>query len=386
MSPKTLKDYEQMHHERIRDIDYRIKKLESQGINVINLAFGAQGFETPVLIRDAAMESLKLNPNQITPLEGLTELRLEICDYIDRTRDFRPDLDQIMIGPSTKNMIYTTLATLIKSGDEVIVTDPCIPYYASLATLLGAKVKFVPRMKDDKFKIDLSELEKSFGKRTKAIILGTPHNPTGNILSNRELQFIWDLVDKNKAYLISDETYSQIVFTGRHVSLATIDRAVERTIIIENLSYTFSIPGWGLGFCLAPDKIIEDILRITADLNAPIPYFIQFALAEAFKMSDSILPEILDKYKKYSKLLVHGLNDLPGFKCQSPPGGIYAFPNISATGQSSNELVNYLLDKSGIAVLPGDVFGQNGKGYLRLSYANSVDRINEGLIRLEESF
>ncbi|WP_455392954.1 pyridoxal phosphate-dependent aminotransferase [[Eubacterium] cellulosolvens] len=364
----------------------RIKKLEAKGINIINFAFGTPGFDTPIMIQDSASEILRTRQNPLVPLEGITELRMEVCDYIDRTRGFRPELDQILIGPSVKVMLFTTLVAILKKGEEVITTNPCLPYYSRLIEFLGADVKSVQLSKKNKYKLDYTELENEIGNNCKAIILQTPHNPTGNILTTSEIQKIFEIAEKNNLYIISDETYSQIVLSGRHISPATMDRAKERSIILESMSYTFNIIGWWIGFYIVPKNILEKLKTVIIDMVSPVPSFIQYAGVKAFQNADRIIPEVQEKYRKSARTLVDGLAELPGFKCSLPSGGIHAFPDISGTGQSSLKLAEFLLEKAGIAVLPGEVFGSMGKDHIRMSYASSIENINECLMRLDESF
>ena len=364
----------------------RIKALEVKGVNVINFAFGAPGFDTPEVIQLATAEALHTRRNPLIPLEGISDLRKEICDYIDRTRGFRPELDQILVGPSAKIMLFTTLSAILSHGDEVVTLNPCLPYYNRLAEFLGAKVINSPFIKKENFKIDLKKLESVIGKKTKAILISTPHNPTGIVLTNTELQQLSEMAEKNEVFIISDETYNQIILNGRHISPAIVDRAQEYSIILESLSYTFSVASWGLGFYVVPKHILGTLKNAIADLTSPVPNFIQYAGVKAFQNADKLIPNMLERYKKCAKTLVDGLNELPGFNCALPSGGIHAFPDISGTGYSSLELAEYLLEKAGIAVLPGDIFGSRGKNHIRLSFSNSIEYINEGLMRLDESF
>jgi len=371
---------------RVLDLFNRIKKLEAKGINIINFAFGTPGFDTPVSVQEAVSEILRSRHKPLVPLEGLLELRKDICDYIDRTRGFRPELDQIVVGSSVKIMMFTTIAALIKPGDEVITTDPCLPYYKRITEFLGGKVKFAPFLKKNIYKLDIDELENLVGKKSKVLILSTPHNPTGNILSTSEINKLSEIARKNKLTIISDETYSQIILNGRHISPATVDRAKEHTIILESLSYTFNLVGWWIGYYLVPKHILDKLTNVMIDMVSPVPSFIQHAGVKAFQNAEYLIPDVLEKYKKSSRTLIEGLNELPGFKCNTPSGGIHAFPDISGTGQSSLQLTEYLIDKAGIAVLPGDVFGSLGKNHIRMTYATTIENINECLMRLDESF
>lgn len=386
MVQKILNNLNKNKNNKAQDIFTRIKSLEATGINIINLAFGAPGFETPQSIRASTQEALKSGQNPIIPLEGLHELRMEICDYIDRTRGFRPKLEQILISPSVKSMVFISLLMICNRGDEIILSDPGKPSYARLAELLGMKVRYILYNQKKGFKIDLVKLEEMITKKTKVLILTTPHNPTGNVLTNPEVQRISEIAEKNNLNIISDETYNQIIFKNRHVSPANIDRAQQNTILLESLSYTFNMTGWGLAFSLASKKNTTALRSIMADVLPTVPQFIQNAGIEALQNADSIVPGIIDKYKKCCSSLVTGLNQLPGFKCQAPMGGIHAFPNISGTNKTSTKLAEFLLENAGLAVLPGDIFGPQGKNHIRISFATSKENIDEGLMRLDELF
>ncbi len=386
MPKNSLKGSGTQSSSKILDIYNLIKSYELKGINIANFAFGTPGFETPKVIREAAIEALRSTRNPFVPIEGLPELRIKVCDYIDRTRGFRPEVDQIIIGSSIRSMLCMVLLAVIKRGSEVIVTDPGNQSFARAAELLGASVKYISLADKNNFKMNLDKLEGVISKKSKILILTTPHNPTGNILTTSEVQKIGEIAERNDVIIISDETLSQIIFKNRHISPAITDRAQERTVIIENFSYTFSMVGWGLGFLLAPKSIIKTIQTVKTEMFQEVPYFIQHAGIEALNQFENLMPEIVNRYKKCKETLITGLNDLPGFKCEKPLGGIYAFPNISGTGRKSLEFTDYLLESAGIAVLPGEVFGKNGKNHIRFSFATSMDTINEGLMRLEEIF
>jgi aspartate/methionine/tyrosine aminotransferase len=385
--PRDLSDLvEKYKNNNVHDLYYRIKSLEASGLNIINFAFAAPGFDAPKVVKEATIETLHSGRNPLVPIEGISELRNEICDYIDRTRGFRPELKQIIIGSSVKIMLFTTLVSILKPNDEVIITDPYMPYYSRLISFMSANVKTLPLSETKDFKIDFSKLENLVGKRTKAIIISTPHNPTGRLLSKSDVEKLYELAEKNKFYLISDETYSQIILRGRHISPAIADFANNHTVILENLSYTFGLAGWGLGFYIIPKELHNPIRKVITDVVSPTPNFIQEAGVTAFRNAKKIIPEILNKYKKSSKTMVNGLNELPGFKCELPYGGVHVFPEVAGTNLSGLKLANYLLEKAGIAVLPGEVFGSQGKNHIRMSYSKSIEYINEGLMRLQESF
>jgi len=386
MTKNASKDKVPSHATEAQSIFNRLKQLEANGINVINFAFGTPGFETPEVVRKAALYALNMGSITPVPYDGLLELKQEICDYIDRTRGFRPKLEQIIIGPETKNLLFGLLVTIMDYGDEIISTNPSIPTYNRLTTLLGGKVKIISRKKKDNFKLELNKLKQLPGKKTRAMILNTPHNPTGNVLTNTEVQKVSEFASENKLFLISDETFNQIIYNGSHVSPAMFDNAQEQTIIIENLSYTFSLVGWRLSCCVGPEKVIKKMKSIMLDTVPLAPDFIQCAGAEALRNYDEIVPLIKEKYRKCSESMISGLNELDGFKCEMPTGAIYAFPEISGTGKSSGELADYLLEKAGVAVLPGDIFGDLGKKHIRLSFATSIENINEGLTRFRELF
>jgi aspartate/methionine/tyrosine aminotransferase len=380
------KNITKLHNDDVQDLFYRIKKLEAKGINIINFAFSVPGFNTPKVIQDTAQEAIRYHKNQLVPIEGITELRTEIRDYIDRTRGFRPDMGQIVVGSSVKIMLFTSLISILKQKDEVYIPNPGIPYYSRLIEFLGGKAKPLPSKKSKQFTIDFSKLESQLGKNSKAIILSTPNNPTGQLLSKQDVEKLAEIAQKKKLFIISDETYSQIIHNGRHITPSITDHANENTILLENLSYTFSIAGWGLGFSIIPKHLFSSYRTVITDMVLPVPNFIQYAGITAFRHAEKLVPEIVEKYNNCSKTMVNGLKALKGFKCELPSGGIHAFPEISGTGLDGQQMADHLLENVGIAVLSGNVFGSHGNKHIRLSFANSTEYINEGLIRLEESF
>jgi aspartate/methionine/tyrosine aminotransferase len=376
----------EMAPNQIHNIFNRVKRLETNDINIINFAFDSPMLDIPKLIYDAAFEVLKHNRRIRPSFTGIPELKSEVCDYIDRTRMFRPKLNQILIGPGGNCLLFATLFSLLNKGDTIVVPDPGKPIFSRIPTLIGAKVKYLPLIVDKKIKIDLHTLDRNIEENTKAVILNTPQDPTGDVISNTELQEISEIVEKYDALLISDETFSQIIFENKHLSPAIFDRASEQTIIIEDIANQYSMSGWGLGFCVGPSGFIESIKTIMSEFFPPVPEFIQFAGAAAMDKNEDLKENLLKEYKKCRDIMVNGLNNIQGFSCIPPEGGAYVFLNISGTGMSSMEFAEQLLEKAGIVVLPGEVFGKSGKDHVRISFATNEERINEGLTRLEEMF
>ena len=370
----------------ILKIQKRVKSLEAKEINIIDLSFDAPKLFTPDIILEAAKEILR-HSKKIQPMySGIPELKTEICDYIDRTRGFRPKLNQIIVGPGLKSLIFSVLFTIIEKGDALLTLDPSTPLESRIAELAGARLYRLSCDPDKNFKIDLSKLGNIYKDNTKILFLNNPQNPTGNLYSNHELQNILEIVNKKNTILVTNETNSQIIYSGKFHSFSNSDSALEQTVIIEDLSYTFSMPGWGLAFCVGPTKLVEKLAFVLNDLFPPIPEFIQYAGARALAAFDDIIPKLLTTYTKCCENMVTGLNQVPGFKCKKPAAGIYAFPNISKTNKNGRELSDELLESVGVVVLPGELFGESSKDYIRISFATNKERINESIVRLQEMF
>jgi aspartate/methionine/tyrosine aminotransferase len=370
----------------VLEILHRIRVLEAKGINVIDLAFPAPKFDTPKIILAAASEVLKYNRMVQPSFSGLPELKTEICDYIDRTRGFRPKLNQILIGPGRRCLLFSILFSILNRGDSILTLNPGAPSHISIAKLLGAKVKYLPSIVEGQFKLDLSHLPELLGKNTKGFLFSTPQNPTGNLLSNAELQEIFTISEKKETLVISDETFSQIIYSGTHVSPAIFDGAMESSIIVEDLSYELSMPGWCLGFCVGPVKLMEKLQNFISNIFPTVPEFIQYAAAKALSIEEELFPELLSRYKKCCSNMINGLNGVPGFKCSTPKGSMFAFPDITGTNMTTSELAEVLLENVGVAVLPGELFGYGARNHVRISFATSEEQINEGLTRLQEQF
>jgi aspartate/methionine/tyrosine aminotransferase len=271
---------------KVQHIINRIKNLEASGVNVINFALDETDLGTPKLIRAAAGDALLEQQNDYQPFDPEHILKKEICDYIDRTRGFRPKLEQILVGPGIKPILFCILFSILKSPNEIISTDPGSYIYNDLARITGSKIKYIKLDAENNYKISLIKLTKLLGKKTKAILLNSPQNPIGNVITNTEAQDLSEvakdtdtIVISDETYsqiVISDETYSQIVYDGTHVSPATFDRATSQTIMLEELSCTFSMQGWGLGFCVGPIDFIEKLHMVTAETLQPVPDFIQY--------------------------------------------------------------------------------------------------------------
>ncbi len=370
----------------VQNIFNSIKKLEKRGENIINLGFSIPYIETPEQVQLTIREALMQYKHKSPQNKGIAELRMEVCNYIDRTRGFRPKLSQILIGPGLKPMLFNLLLTLLKNKDELIITDPGPYYYSSISKILGIRTKYLPILSEDNYTIDISKLEELLSNKTRAILINTPNDPTGNVISNKDLHEISKIAEKNKLLLISDETYSQIIFTGKHTTSAIFDRALRYSIILEDISNTFSMSGLGLSYCVGPSRIIERLQKISVEIIQPVPEFIQYAGVKALSDSETILPEIINKFKKCNHVMVSGLNELSGFKCTTPAGGVFVFPDVSGTKRTGIQLAKELLQKTGVVVLPGALFGKLGMNHIRLSFATEIENINEGLIRLQEFF
>ncbi len=372
--------------DKIAGLTQKIKKLRTKGINVIDLTFDAPQLDAPELILNAANEALKHNKNIQPYYTGIQELKSEICDYIDRTRNFRPKMSQIAVGPGSRSLTFAILISLLSPKDAILTIDPSAPIYRKVSDFIGAKFNILPCLSEGKFMMDLSQLDKIFTENTHVFAFSNPQNPSGSIYTSRELQELSEFIRGKGTLIISDETFSQIVYKGTHYSPGIYDHAAGQTIIIEDLSYQFSIPDWNLGFCIGPKRFIRKLNIILTELFPPVPVFVQYAVKKALENAEELIPELLEKYRKCCELMLNGLNEIENISCTEPSGGIYAFPNVSGTNLTGQQLADELLDEYGIAVLPGETFGEIAKNFLRVSFATSEVQINECIIRLQERF
>jgi aspartate/methionine/tyrosine aminotransferase len=363
----------------------RARKLEADGRNIVHLEIGEPDFPTPPNIVEAAEKAIRDGFTHYTPAGGLMPARQAVADWIRRWYEVDVKAEQVVMVPGSKNVLLFTMLALIDKGDEVIVPDTGYPIYPSLVTMTGGTPVPIALRERNQFRLDVDELASKITARTKLIIINSPHNPTGGVLLTRDLERIAELAQKHDLYVLSDEVYGQIQYQGQHSSILTVPGMVERTIYSDGLSKAYAMCGWRLGFAVAPLPLAQKFETLMINSSSCAAAFTQMAAIEALSSpeSDRAVETMVAEFKQRRDVIVDRLNAIPGVSCHKPLGAFYVFPNITGTGQDQKGLADRLLFEGGVAVLPGTSFGAEGKGYLRLSYANSVDQIEEGVRRMK---
>ncbi len=360
----------------------RARALEAQGRNIIHLEIGEPDFDTPEHIKEAAIASLRANRTHYTPAAGTMELRAAIAEYVKSSRGVSVTIDQIVVSPGAKPIIAAVLMALLNPGDEVIIPDPAYPAYRSITTYVGAKPVSLPLLESRDFRFEISALEAAITPKTKILVLNSPHNPTGGILTPEDIAAIAAIIRQRDILVISDEIYSRHAYDRPFASYYGLAGMPERTILIDGCSKAWAMTGWRLGFGVMPTYIAEAATALILNTVSCTATFVQDAAIQALCGPDESVQAMCAEFLRRRNLLVDGLNKIPGVTCRMPGGAFYVFPNISKIEPDDIALANYLLNEAGVAVLGGSTFGPQGKGFLRLSYANSEENLREALARI----
>jgi len=363
----------------------KAKELERQGKSVIHFEIGEPDFNTPENVKEAGIKAIKENYTHYSPTQGILELREAVAEYISKTRDIKVTPDEVIITPGGKDVIFSTMLSLLDEGDEAIYPNPGYPIYESAIRLVGAKPVPMPLREENDFAFDRHEFEKLVTPKTRLIVINSPANPTGGILSYEDLEFIADIAKKNDIMILSDEIYSRIIYEGKFVSIASLPGMKERTVILDGFSKTYAMTGWRLGYAVANKEVIEALKRVAVNSFSCVATFVQMAGVEALRGPQDEPERMRKEYEERRNLIVKGLNEIPGFSVKMPKGAFYAFPNVKKLGKPSKELADYLLYEAGVCTLSGTAFGEYGEGYLRFSYATSKENIIEGLKRVKQA-
>ncbi len=362
-------------------------QLEAAGKEIIHFEIGQPDYDTFSNVSLAGIKAISEGKTRYTHPAGILPLREAIAEDAGRRRGIRIDPEEVIVSPGGKpNLFFPTLA-LIEPGDEVIYPNPGFPTYEAMIGVAGGVPVPVPLLETNSFSFDLEAFDKLISKRTKLIILNSPSNPTGGVIPQEDLVHIARQAQKYDCWVMSDEIYARIAYDGLQVSsIASLPGMMERTIIVDGFSKTYSMTGWRLGYGIMPKKLAECVgLLLTHSLGSTA-HFSQFAGIEAVVGPQDMVDRMVTEYQRRRDVIVAGLNAIPGISCQKPQGAFYVFPNIKNTGKTSNELANLILEKAGVALLPGSCFGEYGEGYLRLSYATSIPTIEKGLARIRSIF
>ncbi len=363
----------------------KAKALEAQGREVIHLEIGEPDFDTPANIIDAGVRALHSGYTHYTPAAGIPEFRAAIAEYIGRTRGLKVEPNMVVVTPGGKPVMFYALLALTQDGDEVLYPNPGFPIYESMINFSGAKPVPMPLTIQNDFRLDLDHVRDSITPRTRMIILNSPANPTGGVMTKEDIDTLAEiLADRPDIIILSDEIYSRIIYDGQHHSIASLPGFQERTIILDGFSKTYAMTGWRLGYGVMRPDIAEIITQLMINSNSCTAAFTQVAGIEALTGPQDSVDAMNAAFLERRSVIVQGLNNIPGIKCAMPQGAFYAFPNIEGTGRTSEQLAEDLLQKGGVACLSGTSFGKYGQGYLRLSYANSLPNICKALDRIAE--
>jgi aspartate/methionine/tyrosine aminotransferase len=363
----------------------RARELEAQGKEIIHLQIGEPDFDTPKNIVEKAKWALDNSYHHYTPSQGIPEFRQVIADYLGKTRGVQYDPSEIMVAPGGKPVIISAIMALLNPGDEALVPDPAYPAYNSFIKFIGAKTVPVPVLEEKEFRFDVKDLRDRVTDKTKMIFINSPSNPTGGFLTMEDYEEIADIAIKNDLIVFSDEIYSRMIYDGEHASITQIPGMKERTIVLDGHSKTYAMTGWRLGYAAGPKYIIKAMTDIMLNTISCTAVFTQLAGMEALTGPQDDVDKMVAEFKHRRDIFVEGINKIPGFTCRKPKGAFYVFPNIKGTGIKSKELADYLLTEAGVACLAGTDFGQNGEGYLRFSYANSIENLQKALFKIEEA-
>jgi phosphoribosylamine--glycine ligase len=351
----------------------RARALEAKGRSVIHLEIGEPDFDTPGNIVDAGVKALRGGATHYGPSAGLPEAREAYAQYFSKDRGVTVSPEQIVITPGAKPILYFVITALVDEGDEAIYPNPGFPIYESVIDFVGAKAVPLPLREENDFRIDHDELRKLANSKTKLIILNTPQNPTGGVLTYEDLAVVAEVAKANDAWVLADEIYSKIIYEGEHHSLLEFDGMAERTIVLDGHSKTYAMTGWRLGFGVMPAELSPFVAKLMTNVNSCTASFTQLAGIEALLGDQSGAKAMVSEFRARRDLLVGELNEIPGVSCKLPGGAFYVFPNIKELGISVSDFATTLLDEFGVASLAGTSFGRFGDGYLRFSYANSQD-------------
>ena len=360
----------------------RAQALEARGREIIHLEIGQPDFETYPHIALAGIRAIATGQTRYNPPSGIPTLREALAEDFTRRRGIAVGPEQIVVAPGTKPLLLLPMLALLEPGDEVLYPDPGFPSYEAAIGLVGAKPVPVPLVEEEGFDLDLAAFDAALSPRTRLFLLNSPSNPTGAVHSAHTLSHVAEAARRHDLWVLSDEIYTRLVYEGEAPSIASLPDMADRTIIADGFSKTYAMTGWRLGFGIMPQPLAEKLdLLLTHSVGCSAT-FTQYAGLEAIQGPQEQVERVVGEFRRRRDLIVSGLNAIPGVRCPTPRGAFYAFPNIQAFGHSSADLAELLLEEAGVAVLPGTAFGRNGAGYLRLSYANSMDNIGKALDKM----
>ena len=364
----------------------KARALEAKGKHIVHLEIGEPDFDTPANIKEAAKKGLDAGFTHYGPAPGLPELRKAIAEYSTKLLGQQFSSEQVVVTPGAKPIMFFTILATVNPGEEVIYPNPGFPIYESVINLSGGKPVPLVLHEEKGFRFDVEDLEKLITPRTRMLIINTPQNPTGGILTSDDLRRIAELAVKHDFLVLSDEIYNRILYDGfQHTSISSFPGMAGRTIILDGFSKTYAMTGWRMGWGIFPEALVPAVSQLQINCTSCTSSFSQIAGIEALNGPQVEVEKMVAEFKRRRDVIVDGLNAIPGFRCHKPLGAFYVFPNITGTGKKSQEMAEYLLNEAGVACLSGTAFGAFGEGYLRFSYANSIENITTALERIRKA-
>jgi aspartate aminotransferase len=365
------------------DVLVRARALEAQGKDVIHLEIGEPDFETPAHVIEAAKKALDEGYTHYGPTQGLPELREAIAASVARSRGIDVSAKHVCVVPGGKPIIFFPMLALIEPGDEVIYPNPGFPIYESMIGFLGAKPKPIPLIEERGFSFDLDIFRSSLTDRTKMVILNSPQNPTGGLIPADDIAAIAEMLAERDVVVLSDEIYSRIYYGSEPpVSIASMPGMREKTIILDGFSKTYAMTGWRIGYGVMPEYLVDAVNKLMVNSNSCTATFTQRAAIAAICGTQEPVTRMVEEFRRRRDAFCSALNEVPGWHCEMPGGAFYAFANVKATGWSSKEIADRLLNEAGVACLNGASFGAFGEGYLRFSYANSLENLRRAVEKI----
>ncbi len=360
----------------------RAKELEKQGRSIIHLELGEPDFHPAAPVVDTLRAAVADGRDRYVSTRGIPPLREAIADYLKRTRKLDVRAEQVLVAPGCKMALALAMMALIEPGDEVLYPDPSFPIYPSFTRGLGAKAVPYALREKNRFQPDVAEIAAKITPKTSMLIFNSPNNPTGTVFSDATLLQIAELARKHDLWVIADEIYARILFTGEYKSIWSLPGMADRTVIIDGFSKSFAMTGWRLGYAVAQTPVIDALDMLVLNTFTCTAEFTQVAGIEALLDITSAVPSMVHEYRKRRDLFVAKLNKIPGFRCQSPDGAFYAWVNIEETGRTAEEVQKILLEEVGVAGIAGAAFGSEGKNFLRFSLVSATHLLEEALERI----
>ena len=380
---KTAARMDSIGTENAFEVSARARALAATGKDIVFLQIGEPDFDTPANVREAAKQALDAGMTHYPPYAGLPDLRAAIADDTTARRGFTAKPENVFVTVGGKGVMVYAIMALVDPGDEVIVPDPGYPIYESITRFVGGTPIPIPIRQSNDFRLDVDELASLITPRTRLLVLNSPANPTGGVLTRNDIERIAELAQRHDLVVLSDEIYARILYDGaEHVSIASLDGMADRTITLDGFSKTYAMTGWRMGYAIVPDWLVKAYSQLVINTISGVTAFAQAGAIEALRGPQDEVDRMVEEFRARRDLVVAGLNEIPGFDCLKPQGAFYVFPDISETGLTGQELADRLLYEAGVCVLAGTAFGGVGVDHIRISYANSRENLTEALRRI----